>query len=200
MKYTLKWSGRDDSDKVQAAFAYCKKQIPICKDVCTFVTYDECRALIEAGELEEFTKYWSVAPGQVAMVAHSGYVNEYAKSWEDLSNCYQDFLTGYEACEKLLKLQLDWDEAIKLNAQYNDDNKVKIRHVTMDLSQFADKNGYIESEVFSCLLVDFPELTNYTRKSTKRRTILKLAVKTTAIGITGLTNAIELYYKARKIA
>jgi hypothetical protein len=116
-RYTLKWSGRNDSPVVQMAFAYCKKEIPICKDVCEFIDYNRYVELIAAGEIEEPRTYWKIEEGQVGMIAHSGYVGSYAMSWENLSHCYRDFMAGYDACEKGYKFLRDWDAAIEHEAK-----------------------------------------------------------------------------------
>jgi hypothetical protein len=200
MKYVLKWSGRENSEVNQLAFEYCKQQIPICKDVCEFINHDRYLQLIAAEEIEGPTKYSGINQFEIGMIAFSSYANEYRQSWENLDLCYKDFIAGYEACNKKLKFQLDWDEAIKLNIKHDDDSKIRTRRITMDLSTFADENSYLAHEVFSCLIIDFPEIVHFTRKSNRHKTILVLSTKTTAVHANYIANSIELYYKARKVA
>ena len=196
MKYTLKWRGVENSEVNRLAFEYCKKQIPICKDVCEFIDHDRYLQLIAAEEIEGPTKYMSINQGQIGMICYSGYVNEYSHSWEDLDHCYKDFVAGYEACNKKLQFQLDWDEALKLNAQYDDDALIRIRRITMDLSHFANKNNYTAYEIFDCLNIDYPELIRYTRKPNKRKTILSLYAKVCKAHLDSIKYFIETYYKA----
>ena len=199
MKFTLKWSGRENSEVNQLAFQYCKKQIPICKDMCEFIDHDRYLQLIAAEEIEGPTKYSGINQFEIGMICYSSCASEYRQSWENLDMCYKDFVAGYEACNKKLKLQLDWDEAIKLNAQYDDDALIRTRRITMDFSNFADKNEYVAHEVYSCLIIDFPELTGYTRKSNKRKTILVLSAKVDKDHINFIARSIETYYKATEV-
>ncbi len=199
MKYTLKWRGVENSEINQLAFQYCKKQIPICKDVCEFIDHDQYLQLIAAEEIAGPTKYMSIDQGQIGMICYSGYTNEYRQSWENLDMCYKDFVAGYEACNKKLKFQLDWDEAIRLNAQYDDDAIVRRRRITMDLSDFANMNDYPAYEVFNCLSIDHPELICYTRKPIKRKTILILYAKVCKAHIDSITHCIKTYYKATEV-
>ena len=199
MKYTLKWRGRENSEVNQLAFEYCKKQIPICKDVCEFIDHDRYLQLIAAEEIAGPTPYMSIDQGQIGMICYSGYTNEYSRSWEDLEHCYKDFVAGYEICNKKLQFQLNWDEALKLNAQYDDDAIVRTRRITMDLSDFANKNDYPAYEVFNCLSIDYPELIRYTRKPNKRKTILVLSAKVCKDHIEGIKHSIETYYKAMEV-
>lgn len=118
-KYVLKWSGRMDSEIVQKAFAYCKSEIPICRDVCKFITHQEYLELIAAGEIEGPTKYWSINQGEVGMICYASYANSYATSWENLSHCYRDYMAGYEAANKYTRYLLDWDEALEHEAIRN---------------------------------------------------------------------------------
>jgi len=138
MKYVLKWSGRNDSEVVQLAFAYCKKEIPICKDVCEFVNYDRYMELVEAGEIEAPRTYWKIEPGQVGMIAYSSYTGSYAMSWENLDHCYRDFMAGYEACEAKYKHLRDWDEAIEHEAKRNKYLKKCKRTLIFDVAEWDD--------------------------------------------------------------
>lgn len=199
MKYTLKWRGVENSEVNQLAFEYCKKQIPICKDTCEFIDHDRYLQLIAAEEIAGPTQYMSINQGQIGMVCYSGYINEYRQSWENLDMCYKDFVAGYEACNKKLKFQLDWDEAIRLNAQYDDDAIVRRRRITMDLSDFANRNDYPAHEVYSCLIIDYPMLTSYTRKPNKRKTILVLSAKVCKDHIDYIRHGIETFYKATEV-
>lgn len=199
MKYVLKWSGRENSEVNQLAFEYCKKTIPICTEACEFITHDRYLQLIAAGEIAGPTKYMSINQFQIGMICYSHVANEYNRSWEDLEHCYKDFVAGYEICNKKLQFQLDWDEALKLNAQYDDDAIIRTRHITMDLSDFASKNEYPAYEVFNCLSIDHPELIRYTRKPNKRKTILVLYAKVCKDHMDGIKYCIETYYKAREV-
>lgn len=199
MKYTLKWRGRENSEINQLAFEYCKKTIPICKDLCEFIDHDRYLQLIAAEEIAGPTPYMSIDQFQIGLICYSHAAKEYNRSWEDLEHCYKDFIAGYEVCNKKLQFQLDWDEAIRLNAQYDADALVKMRHIIMDLSDFANKNEYPAYEVFNCLSIDYPELTRYTRKPNKHKTILILHAKVCKDHMDGIKHCIETFYKATEV-
>ena len=199
MKYVLKWSGRENSEVNQLAFEYCRNAIPICKDACKFIDHDEYLQLIAAGEIDGPTKHMSINQFQIGMICYDHVANEYNRSWEDLEHCYKDFVAGYEACNKKLKFMLDWDEAIRLNAQYDDDALVRTRRITMDLSNFANKNNYTAYEVFDSLNIDYPELIRYTRKPNKRKTILSLYAKVCKAHMNSIKHCIETYYKGMEV-
>jgi len=138
MKYVLKWSGRENSEVNQLAFEYCKKQIPICKDVCEFIDHDRYLQLIAAEEIEGPTKYSGINQFEIGMIALSGYADEYRQSWENLGMCYKDFVAGYEACNKKLKFQLDWDEAIIEDKAISELRKVKTRTLKIKTKMQVD--------------------------------------------------------------
>lgn len=129
-EFTLKWSGRPDSEMVQLAFAHCKKQIPICKDICEFITHQRYLELIAAEKIAGPTKYWGINQFEVGMICLSSYANSYERSWEDLSHCYRDFIAGYEACEKKYTYLCDWDEALEHETKRNQYLKKQRRTIT----------------------------------------------------------------------
>lgn len=110
-EWYLQWCGKDDTPRTRAALVPCST-FNIWKDYnLKVVTYEEFSEMVTAHLIAKPESYWNVKPGQWALVIKS-YCKQYERDLENLSNCFQDFLRGWDACEARVHMLMDWDEAI----------------------------------------------------------------------------------------
>lgn len=110
-EWYLQWDGRDDTPRNRAAVVPCTV-FNIWKEYnLKLISYEEYVQMVEAKLIAPPQSYWKVEAGQFALALKS-HLRRYDRDLENLSNCYQDFLRGWDACESRVQMLLDWDEAL----------------------------------------------------------------------------------------